>query len=790
MLKNYLKLTWRNLVRNSTYSIIILSGLVLAYSSCLIIFLFVENELSYDRQAPDSDRIYRVCEINVDDDGPGTQTPTSPSPLGPAILDDLSQVESATRMTPTWNIKALVTGGTKSFHESKIVGADSTFIKFFGFKVIAGNPEKPFKDGQSMVLTESTARKYFDSEDPIGKTVKVAGVPNLVTVTGVIADMPHNMHFHFDIIVPLWEATHIDERWEGYNYFTYIKIREGSEAKEVEAQVVDVFHKHRPDNPNGFFLQPLEDIHLQSDMKFELERNGDKTFVTIFITIGIFIFLIAAVNYVNLSIVQALNRSKEVGVRKVSGALSRELIDQFLLESTLISLAALVVAIMIVQGLVPAINALFNQHLTPLFSLSFLQLFIVVATAALAGVLSGLYPAVYLSAFNPAIVLKGMMNPGSGSAWLRKALVVLQFSISIALITGAALVFMQMDYLRSKELGFDKDQVVIVENIAQMQNKRPLKEALLKVNGVEAVGASSGVLGKQISTSDLHSKGIGLRSQMNYDQVDEDFLSAIGVELIAGRNFNASDVSAGPSMKIILNERAAMELGIDDNPVGAMVTQNPFADSVIYHEVIGVVKDFHYMSLRSEIRPYAFYLNQSYFSNFAVRVNSTDYKQVIEDMSKVWDAHGSGGAFEYFFVDDQFENLYRAEENFQLIFFILTIISIYIACSGLFAVASYFIKRKTKEIGIRKALGASVEQVTWLVSRGFLRMVLLANLIAWPVTWTFMNDWLNGFAYRIEMNWMIFLISGVTALMIAVITIGGQSVRAAQSNPIESLRNE
>lgn len=789
MLQNYLKLTWRNLIRNSTYSFIVISGLVLAYSACLLIFLFVRNEVSYDRLSPDHDRIYRIAEHKTNDDGSIVETPTTPCGLGPALNHEVSQIESTVRVLPGWSVKSLVSHGPKSFYEERIVGADTNFVNFFGFKVIAGEPT--IKDKQSLILTESTARKYFNEENPVGKAMKIEGFDYPFNVTGVIEDMPFNNHFHFDIISTIYLPASELEIWENYNYYTYVKLTPGADIASVDPQILEVFKRNRPGNLRAaFFSQPITDIHLHSNLKYELERNGDQIFVTIFITIGVFIFLIAAINYINLSIVLALNRSKEVGVRKVSGAMSGELTRQFLFESTLISIVSLVIAVFVVQGVVPIVNVIFGQHLASLFGLPFYQFVLIVFVAIAAGILSGLYPALYLSAFSPAIVLKGFLNPGSGNAWLRKTLVVTQFSISIALISGAALVFIQMNYLRSKDLGFDKDQVIIIENIWQMKNKQPLKDALMKVNGITAVGASSGVLGKQNSSQDLAAKGLNLRILANYDLVDEDFLSAVGVELVAGRNFSPSDVVAGPGEKLIINERAAMDLGIDESPIGRMLTNDPYGDSVRYREVIGVVKDFHFNSLRTEIKPYAFLLDYSNFSNFAVKTSRKDYKKLLSELSAVWAAHGSGGPFEYFFLDDQFESLYKAEENFQLIFLILTVISIYIACSGLFAVATYFIKRRRKEIGIRKALGASAEQITWLVSKGFIRMVLLANLIAWPVTWAFMDEWLNGFAYRIEMNWVIFLVAGITALLIAVFTIGGQSLKAAQSNPVESLRNE
>ncbi|HZY79307.1 MAG TPA: ABC transporter permease [Cyclobacteriaceae bacterium] len=789
MLENYLKLTWRNLVRNSTYSIIIITGLVLAYSACLVIFLFVQSETSYDRQSPDAERIYRVIHDATDDKGTVVSDATTSAALAPVLADNISQIESFVRITPTWGVKGLVRYKSKAFYEQRIFGVDSNFASFFGLKVIAGEPT--LRDKRTVAITESIAEKYFGDEDPIDKTLEIQ-VGQLYRVGAVIEDAPYNMHFHYDILSWIWTEQDYEDYWSAYNFFTYIKLKDGANIADVEPQIQQLYEKYRPKRLDHFYTQPLTDIHLKSKTKWELEANGNQTFVTIFITIGIFILLIASVNYINLSIVQALNRSKEVGVRKVSGAQSRELVDQFLLESTLISIVAFIAAVLVVQGVRPVINIVFDQHLSSLFSLPFYYMPIIFVCAIGAGVLSGLYPAMYLSAFQPAVVLKGIFMPGGGNVWLRKSLVVLQFAISIALISGAVLVFMQVNYLRSKELGFDKDQVIMVPNISDYKDKAKLKEAFKNVRGVESVGASNGILGVGVnSTTSLADKKIGIRNKVDFSWVDEDYLDAIGVELIAGRKFSNADVKDG-ARKVVLNQKAVMDLGLnDEEAIGALVTQNPYADSVTYYEVIGVVKDFHITSLRTQITPYAFFLfGFQYHSYLTIKANSNDYETLLADLGKAWTAAGPPGPFEYFFLDERYDSLYRTEENFQLIFAILTAISIYIACSGLFAVASYFIKRRTKEIGIRKALGASVSQVTWLVSSGFIRMVIIANLIAWPVTYMFMDEWLNGFAYRISINWLIFAISGVLALLIAIFTIGGQSVKAAQANPIQSLRNE
>lgn len=792
MLRNYLTLTYRNLAKNSVYAIIIVSGLALAYTACLVIYLFLREESSYDRQSSDSERIYRVVKNFVNDDGTIIPDATTPAAMAPLITKDVSQVESAVRFYPAWGAKFLVKNGDKAFYEPRLWLADSNVLKFFSLRVIAGDADKALVDPQSVVITESIAKKYFGNESALGKTLEVDNYGNkLKVVSAVIADLPSNMHFHFDIVLPIYVPKDPDQVWDLYNYYTYIKLKEGVSISDVEPQVVEVFKKYRPGRPHQYYTQALTDIHLRSKLKWELETNGDETFIVIFTTVGVFILLIAAVNYINLSIVQTLTRSKEVGVRKVSGAQGRDLVKQFLLESILISFLALITSVLVVQAIVPFINAVFDHHLSSLFELPASNLLIIILAAGVVALLSGLYPSMYLAAFKPAQVLKGVFQPTNRNLWLRKALVVLQFSISIGLISGAIIVFRQVGYLQSKELGFDKEQVIVLQNVQDVQNKNALKEELRQVDGVLAVGSSSGVLGSQNYTTNLTAKGNEFKSQINFTTVDHGYLDVMGIELIAGRNFvQGTDFSTGPNPKIILNEKAVNDLGISGDPVGTLVTENPSADTVSYREVIGVVKDFHFASLRTEIMPYAFYLFEDGAFNIVVKTKATDVDKVLSGLQEIWSNRAEGKPMEYFFLDDHLAHLYAAEENFKLIFLLFTITSIYIACSGLFAISSFFIKRRTKEIGIRKALGASVSQVTWLVSSAFLRIVILANLVAWPVAYWLMDDWLSNFAYRIEAGWGTFLVAGAAALVIAVLTIGGQSIRAAKANPVNSLRSE
>jgi putative ABC transport system permease protein len=793
MIRNYLKLAWRNLVKQNVYSAIIISGLALAYSACILIFLFVREETSYDKQAPDHDRIYRVVKDFVNDDGTTLPDATTPPALAPALQTDVPQINSVVRVFPSWGQKFLLRGNEKSFYEPRIFRADSNVFSFFSIPFIAGDASTALGESNSMVISETIAKKYFGTTQALGKILEISGNRNVpFTITGVIKDLPTNMHFHFDIMIPFWPDAQIDTNWGFYNFYTYIKLNDGASIAEVEPLVIGVYKKNRPEGSAKYYTQALTDIHLNSKLKWELETNSDRSFITIFITVGIFILLIAAVNYINLSIVQSLNRSKEVGIRKVSGANGGKLVNQFLLESFLVSLIALIVSLAIVESVIPMINNQFGNHLASLYELPAGVILMIVVTVFCIGLLSGLYPSLYLSAFKPIEVLKGVFQPSNRNLWLRKALVVLQFSISIALIAGAIVVFLQVDYLRTKELGFNKEQVLVVENVSDIKDLNSLKESLRQVPGVVNVGSSNGVLGGQNWTTSMVAKGNEKGSLVNISAIDYEYLPVMGIELIAGRNFvPGTDVSneRGYS-KLILNERAVKDLGIVGDPIGALVTDDAEADTVRYSEVIGVAKDFHFASLKSEIKPYAFLLNESWANNFVVKIDAGRTDEALKNLQAAWDKFTPGRPFDYFFLDEQFRELYKAEENFKVVFSVFTGMAIFIACSGLFAIASYFIRRRTKEIGIRKVLGASVTQVTWLVSSEFLVIVAIANILAWPVAWKFMDNWLNGFAYRIELSFTNFVIAGMMALLIAMITVGVQSIKAAKANPVNSLRNE
>jgi putative ABC transport system permease protein len=507
--------------------------------------------------------------------------------------------------------------------------------------------------------------------------------------------------------------------------------------------------------------------------------------------VGIFILIIASINYINLSISLSFNRSKEVGIRKVSGAHSGKLVYQFLTESVLTNGVSILIALALAEALLPVLRQEFGTNILSFTQQPLEVTGLIIGAALVIGLLSGLYPAFYLSAFKPVQVLKGIFQPGNQNLWLRKSLVVLQFTISIALIAGTILVIQQVNFMRNKELGFEKEKIVIVENLGNLtdNNVENLRETFIRVPQVESVGGSNGIFGGQNGTTGAVAKGSTEGAVINFSSVDYDYLNVMNLHLKYGRNFSR-EFPSDTLDRVILNEAALRDLGINGDPVGSLITDDPGAEKVRYFTIIGVVKDFHFASLRNEIKPYMFLLDLKNVDNFAVKISSSDFPATIGALKKAWNAIEPGRPFQYSFLDERFEKLYKADENFKTVFSVLTIGALYIACSGLFAIAAFFIKRRTKEIGIRKVMGASVAQITWLVSAEFLFIVLLANVIAWPLAWLGMDSWLNGFAYRIPIGIGSFLIAGALAVVIASMTISVQSIKSAFSNPVDSLRNE
>jgi putative ABC transport system permease protein len=793
MIKSYLILAWRTLVKNKMFSIIIISGLTLGYAACITIYLHVRNEISYDKHNQDYDRVYRVVKDFVTDDNTFLPDATTPSALAWAIKQEIPEVEETTKLMPNWGAKFLVRYGDHVFYEEGRYRADSSILKIFTYKFLEGNLATALSKPQSVIISRTMEKKYFGDELALDKTIEIGeGDNKAYTVTGVIEDIPEQAHFHFDFIISLpSNSAQLNGNWANYFWYTYIKLKPGTSIEQVEPKIINLYRKHDPNGRNRYYTQALSEIHLQSKLKWELEANSDMMFVKIFAMVGIFILFIASINYINLSISLSFSRSKEVGIRKVSGAHRGKLIYQFLTESVLTNGISILIALALAEALLPVLNQEFNTNILTLRQQPLVVMGLIIGTALVIGFLSGLYPALYLSGFKPVLVLKGMFLPGNQNLWLRKGLIVLQFTISIALIAGTILVIQQVNFIREKELGFEKEKVLIIDNVDDLtdNNVQNLRETIAQVPQVERLGSSNGILGGQNGTTGAVAKGSTEGAIINFSLVDHDYLNVMNLQFKHGRNFSR-EIPSDTLDRVVLNEAALSELGIKGNPIGTLITDDPSAEKVRYFTIIGVVKDFHFTSLRNEIKPYMFLLDEKGVDNLAVKLSSSDFPGTIDALKKAWNSIEPNRPFQYFFLDETFDKLYKADENFRAVISALTMIAIYIACSGLFAIAAFFIKRRTKEIGIRKVMGASVAQITLLVSAEFLFIVLSANLIAWPIAWYVMDSWLNGFAYRIPIGASSFLIAGVLAVLMAALTVGFQSIKSAFANPVDSLRNE
>ena len=802
MIKNYFKIAWRSLSKQKGFSFINIFGLAIGMACSLLIFLFVKDETSYDRFHHDASQIYRVVKDFVNDDGSRLPDATTPPALAPAMQKDIPEVAITTRVFPGWGANFLIKYGDKEISEDKLYRVDSSFFDVFTFPFVQGNAKDAFKEVQSIVLTESSAKRYFGNDNPLGKTLQIDRLGNLM-VTGVVKDVPNASHFHFDFLISTRKfGGNIDADWGFYNFYTYAKLKPNSDITAFTKKVQDVYKRNTTDGTNIFYVQPLTDIHLTSNLKWELEPNSDKLYVYVFTIIGIFILLIAGINYVNLTTAKASVRAKEIGVRKVTGALRSSLITQFLVESVITCLLAAVLAVIFAQLLLPVVNALTLKQLTVIGNPGVLGYMLV--GVLLLGMIAGFFPAIYLSSFKPIAVLKGLKVSEKGTLNLRKTLVVVQFTISIVLIIGVLIISQQMHYLRSAKLGLNKEQVIVVKNAGAMTaaERNAFQNTVLQIEEVKKVATSDGVVGGQNWTNSMSVKGSQNSQLVNFLNVSYGFLDVLGIEMKEGRSFSSqfpadtlnNGIPGGPLEQtigsIILNETAVKDLGVTAPAVGKQILWDNDADTMYYVTIVGVTKDFHFTSLRNEIKPFAFVNNSNRAANFTIKLSIDNVQSSLAQIENVWKKFLAERDFEYYFLDETYAKLYQSEERFQKVFISLVILGIIIACLGLLGLATFSAQQRVKEIGVRKVLGASVPHVVALLSKDFLKLVFIALVLAIPVAWWLMNEWLKDFAYRVNIEWWIFLVAAVIAIVIAFITISTQAIKAAISNPVKSLRTE
>ena len=802
MLRNFFLVAWRNLRRNKVYSFINIAGLGLGIACALLIILYVVDEGSYDRYHRDAANIYRIVKDFVNDDGSRLPDATTPPALAPAMQKALPEVAKVTRIFPGWGNKFLISYGEKKFIEERLFRVDSSFFDVFSFPFLQGNPKSAFADANFILVTESMAKKYFGSEDPMHKVLHTdfGDLP----VKGVLKDVPPNSHFHFDFLVSMRKFSgDIDSRWGWYNFYTYVKLKPQTSIALVEPKIQGLYKKNNSDGRNIFYTQALTNIHLDSDLKWEIEPNGNRMYVYIFSVIAGFILVIACINYINLATAKSSLRAKEIGIRKVAGAFRPALIRQFLVESILTVLFSFALAIIIAFILLPTVNQLTQKNLSLEDFSKPLWLLALISSALFLGLIAGIYPAIYLSSFKPAQVLKSINISEKGLFNLRKVLVVFQFTISAALITGTLIIIQQIHFIQNRKLGLNKDQVMIISNAGRLSrtSREALRAELAATPGILKAATSNGIVGGQNWTTYMRSKGSENGQLINFLGVSYDYLQVLGIELKEGRYFSAefpadslSDGVSGTKERIsggiIMNEKALKDLGISEPAVGKLVRRGSDNDTSWYTTIIGVTKDFHFASLKNEIKPFAFMLNPDWQDNFTIKVNPSNLQHTIAEIEKKWNKFSPERPFQYSFLDETFAGQYKSEQRFNKVFFYITTLAIFIACMGLFGLTAFMIEKRTREIGIRKVIGASVTNILTLLSWDFVKLILLSVLIATPISWWAMNHWLQGFVYRASINGWIFAAAAIIALVVAIVTISVQAIKAAMVNPVKSLRTE
>ncbi len=809
MIGNYFKIALRNLIRQKGYSFINIAGLAIGVACCILITLYVTDELGYDRHHEKAERVYRIILRGMLGTNEFNQTVTC-APLGETLVCEFPEVEVSTRFR-SYGFP-VIRYQDKVFSEEKFFWADSSFFDVFTVPFILGNPKTALTQPNTVVLTRSTAKKYFGDENPLGKQMNADNLRDYL-VTGVVEDVPHNSHLHFDFLASLMSyAPTLDQTWINNNFCTYIVLRDGADPAKVQSMLPDLVSKYvgpqvqealgvsfeslkETGNYYGYFLQPLTDIHLHSDLDFEIEPNGNATYVYIFSIIAGAILLIACINFMNLATARSASRAKEVGIRKTLGSERAQLIRQFLSESVFTSFLSIILALFIVELLLPMFNELAGKQLDIHYFDNPTTVPALLGLGLIVGLLAGSYPAFFLASFKPVAVLKGTgkVGPSRRSPLLRSGLVIAQFTISIILFIGTFVVRDQLHFIQNKRLGFNKEQVIVVEKTDDLFGRIvPFMDELRQKPRVLQVSNSNNLPGQNFGSS-VHrmADAGGEETHLIWNlRTDYDFAATYEIEMAAGRYFSR-DWSTD-SAAVVINETAARVLGTGD-PVGkTLINVGPRPDLSQSHTIIGVARDFHFESLHQQIRPLAIKLfNRNNRGRFvSVRIAAEDISNTVSTIENTWHKFAGNQAFEYIFFDQEFGKLYESEQRTGKILTVFSALAIFIACLGLLGLASFTTEQRTKEIGIRKVMGASIANVVLLLSKEFTKWVLLANIVAWPLAYLAMNNWLQNFAYRINIPVWVFPAAAATALLIALLTVSYQTLRAALSNPVEALRYE
>ncbi|MBN2246205.1 MAG: ABC transporter permease [Candidatus Aminicenantes bacterium] len=799
MFKNYLKVAIRNINRNKGFSFINITGLTIGITICFLILLYVLHEITYDRHLPNAENTYRVC-TKVEVEGNKFNAGQAVGPLAPALRENFPEIRHAGRL---YIIFPFLAYENKTFYEDNVYYADPDIIDIFAIEFLRGNPETALEAPYSVILTAETAKKYFGRQDPLGKMVRWNDRDNY-TVTGVVKKLPDNTHIKFNVLASFSTVYKLrisgppPDRWIGFNYKTYITLREDASSEELEAKFPALLAAHVDEIAkqmglkSEIYLQPITRIHLFTHL-YDEDSGNNLIYVIVFSAIALFIFLIACVNFMNLSTARSSQRSREVGMRKVLGANKGKLIRQFLGEAILLSLIGLFLALLFVLLLLPAFSHLIAKDLefNPIkdweLSLGFLVITFIV------GLLAGSYPAFFLSSIQPASSLKGIVKAGQGARRFRNSLVNVQFVISIALICCTVIIFAQLRFVKNRNLGFNQEQLMVITLRGSQirRNHDVFKNSIKKIPGVIKAAGSSYFPTRGTNETNVLVEGQSEEKPMAcpVSQIDHDFLTTLQIELIEGRNF--AEEFTSDSNSVIVNQSLVKESNWE-NPIGkTLQILEPDKGKLEYktYTVIGLVKNFHFTSLHEKIRPHVMCIPGD-ISYISVRLAPGETQKAINAIETEWKKIEDSRPMTFNFVDDMFDNLYRSEQRLGWLFIYFSGLAVFIACLGLFGLSSFTVEQKTKEIGIRKVLGAPVSGMVLMLVRQFGLWLVISSLVAWPLAYFAMHSWLQNYAYRVEINVLVFLLSSLIAAVVAFLTVSYQSVKAALANPVDSLRYE
>lgn len=787
MFRNYLKLAFRNLLRQKAFSFINITGLAIGLASSLIILLWLQDELSFDRFHKKADRTYRLTA-----EAGNLEVAISPAPVAPALEEAFPEIAHTTRLWPVTSV--MMQADDRKFEEKIGFYTEPSFFEVFDFKLLKGDAKTALEQPNGVILTEALAMKYFGTTDVLGMILRKDNQDDF-TVTGILAASPGNSHLKFDLLLP-WSYIATRDRnikendWGNFDFYTYITFRQLQEKPFIsgfEKKIDEMYRDRQKDLAVQFKLQPLPDIHLHSHFMADVAGHGNFQYVTVLTIIAVFIVLIGCINFMNLSTARSARRAKEVGLRKVSGAVRMQLIKQFLGESLLICFISLIAALFIVVVSLPAVNALVGKQLF----ISFRDPLIVggvLGITLITGVLSGIYPAFILSGFTPIKVLKKDVKGGAGGVVFRNVLVVTQFVISIVLLVGTTVVYQQLRYIQSKDLGFDKENLLYMNLHGNVNGKINTWRTAFQANPFCAnVTIASGLPTNHVSgTGNVSWQGKDPNKQIMFANmfIDDNFIPLYNMEVVSGRNFHKA--LRGDSSNFIINQKAAAAMGFTaESAIGQTLTLWEDRKGVI----VGVVKDFNFKPLQEAIEPLLLGAN-TWGGVVVVKAEANKTTETIQAMENVWNSMENVYPFTYNFVDQDLENLYKSEKQVGTLFSVFALLAILISCLGLYGLSAYIAEQRTREIGIRKALGASVPNIMYLLNTRFVIPVFAAMILAAPLAYYTMNKWLQGFAYKVDFNWGLVLIAGAIALAISLLTVSYESVKAAKVNPVKSLRSE